>query len=76
MHSTLKRRGNGHFNVVSTWNTHGVFVGYAHKNIFFSKQVFSCVMRDHDAELESSCTDLEITCEKDVTNLGYILVFR
>ena len=33
-------------------------------------------MRDHDAELESSCTDLEITREKDVTNLGYILVFR
>ena len=33
-------------------------------------------MRDYDAESESSCTDLKITCEKDVTNLGYILVFR
>ena len=27
MYSTLIRRGNGRFHVVSTWNTHGVFVG-------------------------------------------------
>ena len=26
VHSTLKRRGNGRFHVVSTWNTRGVFV--------------------------------------------------
>ena len=26
--STLKRRGNGRFNVVSTWNPRGVFVGF------------------------------------------------
>ena len=26
--STLKRRGNGRFDVVSTWNPRGVFVGY------------------------------------------------
>ena len=25
--STLKRRGNGRFHVVSTWNPRGVFVG-------------------------------------------------
>ena len=25
--STLKRRGNGRFHVVSTWNRRGVFVG-------------------------------------------------
>ena len=30
VHSTLKRCGNGRFHVVSTWNTHGVFVGNAH----------------------------------------------
>ena len=27
MDSTLKRRGNGRFHVVSTWNPRGVFVG-------------------------------------------------
>lgn len=27
VYSTLKRRGNGHFQVVSTWNKLGVFVG-------------------------------------------------
>ena len=27
VYSTLKRRGNEHFHVVSTWNTRGVFVG-------------------------------------------------
>ena len=27
MYSTLKRRGNGRFHVVSSWNTRGVFVG-------------------------------------------------
>ena len=32
--STLKRRGNGHFHVVSTWNPRGVFAGF---------QVFSLV---------------------------------
>ena len=26
--STLKRRGNDRFHVVSTWNPRGVFVGY------------------------------------------------
>ena len=28
VYSTLKRRGNGRFHVISTWNTSGVFVGY------------------------------------------------
>ena len=28
MYSTLKRRGNGRFYVVSTWNTCGVFAGF------------------------------------------------
>ena len=28
VYSTLKRRENGRFHVVSTWNTRGVFVGY------------------------------------------------
>ena len=27
VYSTLKRRGKGRFQVVSTWNTRGVFVG-------------------------------------------------
>ena len=27
VNSTLKRRGNGRFHVVSTWNSRGVFVG-------------------------------------------------
>ena len=27
VYSTLKRRGNDHFHVVSTWNTRGVVVG-------------------------------------------------
>ena len=27
VYSTLKRRGNDRFNVVSTWNARGVFVG-------------------------------------------------
>ena len=27
VYSTLKRRGNERFHVVSTWNTRGVFVG-------------------------------------------------
>ena len=27
VYSTLKRRGNGRFQVVSTWNTRGVFLG-------------------------------------------------
>ena len=27
VYSTLKRRGNSRFHVVSTWNTHGVFLG-------------------------------------------------
>ena len=27
VYSTLKRRGNGGFHVVSTWNTRGFFVG-------------------------------------------------
>ena len=31
MYSTLKRRGNERFHVVSTWNTCGVFVGYIEK---------------------------------------------
>ena len=26
LYFTLKRRGDGHFHVVSTWNTRGVFV--------------------------------------------------
>ena len=30
--STLKRRGNARFHVVSTWNTHGVFVGLTFKS--------------------------------------------
>ena len=29
VYSTSKRYGNGHFHVVSTWNTRGVFVGKA-----------------------------------------------
>ena len=29
VHSMMKRRGNGHFHVVSTWNTHGVVEGFA-----------------------------------------------
>ena len=28
MDSTLKRRGNDRFHVLSTWNPRGVFVGY------------------------------------------------
>ena len=28
VYSTLKRRGNDRFNIVSTWNTQGVFVGW------------------------------------------------
>ena len=27
VYSTLKRRGNGRFHVVSTWSTRGLFVG-------------------------------------------------
>ena len=30
--STLKRRGNARFQVVSTWNTRGVFVGLTFKS--------------------------------------------
>ena len=32
--STLKRRGNGRFHVVSTWNPRGVFVGKYVENLF------------------------------------------
>ena len=32
VYSTLKRRGNDRFHVVSTWNTRGVFVG---KDLFY-----------------------------------------
>ena len=31
MDSTLKRRRNDRFHVVSTWNPRGVFVGYTFK---------------------------------------------
>ena len=30
--SMLKRRGNGRFHVVSTWNPRGAFVGVLHKS--------------------------------------------
>ena len=36
-YSTLKRRGNGRFHVVSTWNIRCVFVGTQHE--MFHKQV-------------------------------------
>ena len=39
--STLKRRGNGHFYVVSSWNPRGVFVGNMTKSYFKLLQVFS-----------------------------------
>ena len=34
--STLKRRGNGRFHVVSTLNPSGVFVGYFHFSTFLN----------------------------------------
>ena len=34
--STLKRRGNGRFHVVSTWNPHGVFVGNIEFKLFLN----------------------------------------
>ena len=34
--STLKRRGNDRFHVVSTWNPRGVFVGYKHLKWFIT----------------------------------------
>ena len=37
MYSTLKRRGNERFQVVSTWNTRGVFVGKG--SVFIKLQV-------------------------------------
>ena len=30
VYSTLKRRGNDRFHLVSTWNARGVFVGFIH----------------------------------------------
>ena len=33
-YSALKRRGNGSFHVVSTWNTRGVFIGNEPINMF------------------------------------------
>ena len=39
--STLKRRGNGHFHVVSSWNPRGVFVGNMIKSYFKLRQVLS-----------------------------------
>ena len=47
VNSTLKRRGNDRFHVVSTWNTRGVFVGTIQK--IYSK-MFSrpCANSRHD----------------------------
>ena len=36
VYSTLKRRGNVRFHVVSTWNTCGVFVGYVLALLIYS----------------------------------------
>ena len=36
VYSTLKRRGNERFHVVSTWNTRGVFVGYVLALLIYS----------------------------------------
>ena len=46
VYSTLKRRGNNRFRVVSTWNTRGVFVG----NTLLSKgllQRVQCICLTH-----------------------------
>ena len=39
--STLKRRENGHFHVVSSWNPRGVFVNNMTKSYFKLRQVLS-----------------------------------
>ena len=41
MDSTLKRRGNGRFHVVSTWNPREVFVGkdLTFRNIIISEKI-------------------------------------
>ena len=41
VYSTLKRRGNERFHVVSTWNTRGVFVGNI--GFWFGSFVRKCV---------------------------------
>ena len=40
VYSTLKRRGNGLFHIVSTWNTRGVFVEFCLvKTVFFYLEI-------------------------------------
>ena len=77
VYSTLKLQGNDRFHVVSTWNTHGVFVGLVHKKVFWldrcqsysSLQVRILILSRKAEELFSVWMNLVNSCARQLSSV-------